>query len=41
MGGIVCRACRRYVLRWPHIILLVALCLALVVGVLELLLRLN
>jgi len=41
MGGIACRACRRYVLRWPHIIILVALCLALVVGALELFLRLN
>ena len=41
MGGIACRACRRYVLRWPHIVILVALCLALVVGALELWFRLS
>lgn len=41
MGGIACRACRRYVLRWPHIVILVALCLAVVVGVLELWFRLS
>ena len=41
MGGIFCRACRRYVLRWPHIVILVALCLALVVGVVELFFHLT
>ena len=41
MWGLRCRACRRYVLRWPHIIILIALCLALAVGMLELLFRLT
>jgi hypothetical protein len=30
-----CRACRRYVLRWPHIAALVALALIVVIGLLE------
>jgi hypothetical protein len=40
MGGLRCRACRRYVLRRSHIILLLLLGVALVVGVLELVTRL-
>lgn len=40
MGGLRCRACRRYVLRWPHIVVLAALVLAVVVGLLELWFRL-
>lgn len=36
MGGIRCRACRRYVLRWPHLLFLLALCVAFVVALLEL-----
>jgi hypothetical protein len=39
MGGLKCRACRRYVLRWHHLVILIALCLALAVGALELLFR--
>lgn len=39
MGGLKCRACRRYVLRWPHLVILIVLCLALVGGALELLFR--
>ncbi|HYH85456.1 MAG TPA: hypothetical protein VEX60_08230 [Pyrinomonadaceae bacterium] len=35
MGGLRCRACRRYVLRRSHILLLLLLAVALVVGVLE------
>ncbi len=40
MGGLRCRACRRYVLRWPHIVILVALFLVLALGALELLFQL-
>lgn len=39
MGGLRCRACRRYVLGWPHIVVLVALGLAVVVGLLEIFFR--
>ena len=35
MGGIRCRACRRFILRWPHILVLVLLAIAATVGVLE------
>jgi hypothetical protein len=41
MGGIKCRACRRYVLRWPHIVLLIVLAVAVAFGLLELLFRLT
>jgi len=41
MGGIRCRACRRYVLRWPHIVVLAVLVLGAVVGALELWFRLG
>ena len=37
MGGIKCRACRRYVLRWPHIVVITILCFGIVVALLELL----
>ncbi len=37
MAGIKCRACRRIVLSWPHITILIALCLALILGMLEIL----
>jgi heme A synthase len=40
MGGLRCRACRRYVLRRSHVILLLLLGVALVVGVLEVVTRL-
>ncbi len=39
MGGIRCRACRRYVLRWPHIVIIVALCVFMLAALLELLYR--
>lgn len=39
MGGIKCLACRRYVLRWPHMILLVLIVSAAVLGLLEFLFR--
>ena len=28
MGGLRCRACRRYVLRWPHLLILFLIGLA-------------
>ena len=37
--GLRCRACRRYVLRWPHMILLSVVGLAAVVLLLELISR--
>jgi len=37
MGGIKCRACRRYVLGWPHIALMVALGITALAALLELL----
>ena len=37
--GLKCRACRRYVLRWPHLLVLSAVLLAAVLVLLELLLR--
>jgi hypothetical protein len=40
-GGIRCRACRRWVLGWPHLLFLVLLGFATVVGLLELLFRLT
>jgi hypothetical protein len=36
MAGTRCRACRRYVLGWPHITLLVLLAAAVLVGLFEL-----
>ncbi|HEU4596923.1 MAG TPA: hypothetical protein VFS10_17450 [Pyrinomonadaceae bacterium] len=36
MAGTRCRACRRYVLGWPHITVLVLLAVAVVVGLFEL-----
>ena len=36
--GIKCRACRRYVLRWPHLILLAVVVVAAVVAITDLLL---
>ena len=35
MGGLKCRACRRYVLRWPHIAFLIVLTIVIVVSLLE------
>jgi len=35
MAGTRCRACRRFILRWPHIVILVLLGIAATVGVLE------
>ncbi len=40
MGGLRCHACRRYVLGRSHIILLILLGVAMVVGVLEVVTRL-
>ena len=37
--GLKCRACRRYILRWPHLIVLSGLLLVAVLVLLELLLR--
>lgn len=37
--GIRCRACRRYVLRWPHMVVLSLVLLVAVVLILELLFR--
>jgi hypothetical protein len=39
MGGIRCRACRRFVLGWPHLLLLIVMCLVVLAGLLELFLR--
>ena len=39
MGGLKCRACRRYVLGWPHVLVLVVLSLALVVFMLDFIFR--
>lgn len=39
MGGVRCGACRRYVLGWPQLVILVALGVAVVLGLLELLFR--
>ncbi len=39
MAGLRCRACRRYVLRWPHMVVLSFVLLAAVVLILELLFR--
>jgi hypothetical protein len=39
MAGLKCGACRRFVLRWPHIVVLVILAAASVLGLLELLFR--
>ena len=41
MGGIRCRACRRWVLRWPHILVLVLLIAATAAALIELLFRLG
>ena len=38
-NGVRCTACRRYVLRWPHVLLLVLLITAATLGFLELLFR--
>ncbi|HEV2765357.1 MAG TPA: hypothetical protein VGV38_20410 [Pyrinomonadaceae bacterium] len=38
-NGIRCTACQRYVLRWPHLALLVVLITAAALGALELLFR--
>lgn len=37
--GLKCRACRRYILRWPHLLVLSAVLLVAVFVLLELLLR--
>ena len=37
--GLKCRACRRYILRWPHLLVLSVVLLAAVLVLLELLLR--
>lgn len=36
MAGTRCRACRRYVLGWPHITVLILLAAAVVIGLFEL-----
>lgn len=41
MGGLRCHACRRYVLRRAHIIILILISLALVIGLLELFTRIS
>ena len=41
MGGLRCRACRRFVLRRVHIILLILLGIAAVIGLLEVIERLT
>lgn len=41
MGGMKCRACRRYVLGWSHITLLVLLGVAVLLGLFELVSRLS
>jgi hypothetical protein len=41
MGGIRCRACRRYIFHWTHIIVIALLALAATVGLLEFFHRLN
>jgi hypothetical protein len=41
MGGIRCRACRRFIFRWPHIVALVLLGLAATVAILEFVSRLD
>ncbi len=41
MGGLRCRACRRYVLRWQHMLILSILALAGVVALLEIIHRLT
>jgi hypothetical protein len=37
--GVKCRACRRYILRWPHLLVLSFVVLIAVLVLLELLLR--
>ena len=37
--GLKCRACRRYILRWPHLLVLSVALLVAVLALLELLLR--
>jgi hypothetical protein len=39
--GLKCRACRRYILRWPHLLALSALLLVAVLVLLDLLLSTN
>ncbi len=41
MGGLRCRACRRFIFRWPHILVLVLLALAATVALLEFIHRLD
>ena len=41
MGGLRCRACRRYVLRWHHVLILSIVALAGIVAVLEIIHRLT
>ena len=36
MGGMRCRACRRYVLRWPHVLALAVAAFAVIYALLEL-----
>lgn len=40
-GGLHCRACRRWILRWPHILLLSILGVVVAVVLLELFFRLS
>jgi hypothetical protein len=41
MGGIKCHACRRFILRRPHIIFLILVAIVALVGLLELIERLT
>ena len=41
MGGIRCRACRRFIFHWTHIAILVLLALFVTVGLLEFFHRLD
>ncbi len=41
MGGIRCRACRRFIFRWPHIVVLALLALVATFGILEILYGLD
>jgi hypothetical protein len=40
-GGLHCRACRRWILRWPHILILSLLGIAVAAALLELFFRLS
>ncbi|HEX8499447.1 MAG TPA: hypothetical protein VF659_02560 [Pyrinomonadaceae bacterium] len=41
MGGLKCRACRRFVLRRAHVVILILIAVAAVIGLLELIAQLT